>query len=112
MTTRLTVVPTESSTYVVQVVFTNEDGTAVVPSAITWSLTDKLGAAVNSRTDVAVGSPASTIKIVLSGLDLALSGYAGPERILTVEATYTSALGAGLPLKGAAWFVVEPLVAV
>lgn len=112
MATQLTAVAREASTFVVQAVFTNEDGDSVTPSAITWSLTDAAGTVVNARTDVAVSSPASTINIVLSGNDLLLTGYAGTVRILTVEATYTSALGSGLPLKAAARFVVEPLVGV
>lgn len=112
MATQLTSVAIEGSTFVVQVSFTNEDEDAVTPSAITWTLTDGSGAVVNSRSDVSVVTPASTINIVLSGDDLAVTGYTGQERILTVEATYTSALGSGLPLKAAARFIVEDLVAV
>jgi hypothetical protein len=112
MATQLTETATEGSTFAVQVAFTNEDGDAVTPSAITWTLTDLAGTVVNSRSDVSVGSPASTINIVLSGNDLLLTGYVGEVRVLTVEATYTSALGSGLPLKEAARFMIEPLVAV
>ena len=112
MTTQLTEMAKEGSTFVVQAAFTNEDGDAVTPDSIAWTLTDAAGRVVNSREDVAVGTPASTIHIVLSGDDLLFDGYVGQMRVLTVEATYTSALGSGLPLNDVARFAVAPLVAV
>jgi hypothetical protein len=91
----------EKSTYVVRVAFLDEDGAAETPTAITWTLSTSGGTVINSRTNVIVAVPASTIDVVLSGLDLAFQTgeYNTAERILTVNATYTSALGAGLPLK-------------
>jgi hypothetical protein len=112
MGTQLTVAAGENSTYVVRLTFTDEDGAAETPATITWTLTDRAGTVVNSRLDVAVAAPASTVDIVLSGNDLALAGYSGMRRILTVEATYSSALGASLPLRAECWFHIEPLAAV
>ena len=50
---------------------------AVTPEAgsVTWCLTDKNGTIINSREDVAITS-ASSMTIVLSGDDLAISGNA------------------------------------
>ncbi len=112
MATRLAKTALENSTYVVNVAFKDEDGAAEIPTALTWTLTDETGAIVNARSDVAVAVPAASVDIALTGADLALSTYAGLERVLTVEATYTSALGAGMTLKDECWFSIEPLVAV
>lgn len=105
--TYLTTVAADKGTYVVTCAFTDEDGADVVPTAITWTLTDADGAVVNSRQDVAVTTPAASVDVVLSGDDLAYS--AGSSRIFVVEATYTGSLGAGLPLKGQCAFAVEDL---
>lgn len=112
MATTLTTHATEQSTFVVTVKFYDEDGAAVVPTEIKWTLTDPVGNVVNNRADVEIGTPASTVDIVLSGLDLALEGYVGPYRHLTIKATYNSTLGSGLPLREAAIFEIDPLVAV
>ena len=100
----------DGSTYIVTAAFTDEADAAVVPDSITWTLTDADGTVVNSREAVAVVTPAASYDIVLAGADLLYSTAA--TRVLTVEATYTSDAGAGLPLKAACRFVVEDLVAV
>lgn len=89
----------ERSTYAVRVSFFDENGAALTPTAVTWTLSDAVGNIVNSREDVAI-SPASAITIVLSGADLAITdAYYETTRKLLIEATYTSSLGAGLPFK-------------
>jgi hypothetical protein len=97
----------ELSTYVVQVHFWDENGVAVAPSAITWSLKDEAQAVVNSRSAVVFSVPASSIDIPLSGNDLAVAGYTGSDRRLQVNATYTSVLGV-LPIVESVWFTVDP----
>jgi len=109
MATKLLVSAVEESTYIVSAAFTDEDGVAVIPTAITWTLTDGKGVTINSRLDVVI-TPASTIYIVLTGDDLAVSG--SRMRIVTVNATYNSSYGTGLKLKGAATFNLENLVSV
>lgn len=103
----------EESTYIVQCTFTDEDGNAVVPNSINWTLTDDDGTVINSREQVAVGSPASSIEVVLSGDDLLLSEteetYEAASRIFTIEATYDSDAGSDLPLKNSCQFVVRNL---
>jgi len=112
MATELTVSATEGSTYVITASFTDEDGSAVVPDTVTWTLTDTLGTVINSRQDVSE-TPASSIEIVLTGDDLAVDGYNSPVRVFTVEGTYTSLThGAGLLLTGSATFTVERLAGV
>lgn len=99
MPSTLTTEAVERSTYVVDLTFTDENGDAVTPTAVTWTLTDELGNVVNGR-DAVSATAAATVTVVLSGLDLAVGGdLVGVWRRLLVEATYTSDLGAGLPLK-------------
>jgi hypothetical protein len=114
MSVELTTHAMEKSTYVITVAFTDEDGAAVIPTAATWTLTDASGTVINSRTGVAMSPLASTYNIVLSGLDLAMQTgetLVG-QRLLTVQATYNSTLGTGLPLKAEVKFIVDGLVVV
>lgn len=101
----------EKSTFLVTASFKDAAGDAVVPNSVTWTLTDKEGTVINSRTGESE-TPAASIDIVLSGLDLAIQAgesYFG-ERILTVEAVYNSTEGTNLPLKAEVHFIVDNLV--
>ncbi len=102
----------EDGTYVITARFTDENSAAVVPSAITWTLLGLDGNVINSRTKVAVAVPATTISVVLSGNDLALTASDSGDRRLLVEATYTSSLGTGLPLKKEYNFSIDNLAGV
>lgn len=88
----------EEGTYIVTAAFTDEAGTALIPTSITWSLRDENDAIVNSRNAVVVSVPAASINIVLSGNDLIYS-VTQTKRIVTIEAVYTSTYGTGLPLN-------------
>lgn len=113
MPTTITSTITEQSTAVFTVALTDDAGAAVVPSAITWTLSDDDGNTINSRSEVAVGSPASSITVVLYGADLAIIGDDDDgARRLTIEATYDSDAGSDLTLKDAAKFTVTDLAAV
>lgn len=107
MPTKLTVDADEESTYVVSAAFTDEDGDSVVPSSVTWTLTDWLGNVVNSRENVTI-TPAASVDIVLSGDDLAI-GTHGINRRVTVRATYNSSAGTGLPLRAECYFQISNL---
>jgi len=111
MTTALTTTAEEESTYVITAAFEDEDGDAVTPDSITWSLTDNDGSIINGREDVSIAVPAASNDIVLSGDDLAIqsseSGTA--RRWLILEAVYDSDIGANLPLKDDAVFVITDL---
>ena len=113
MPTTLSTKAAEGSTYVITASFTDEDGAAEVPTAISWTLTNNSGTVINSRTKVAIAVPAASIDIVLGGLDLVLASAAdNGQRVLLIEATYNSALGNGLTLKDEVKFAVEDFVLV
>jgi hypothetical protein len=97
----------EEGTYVITASFYDEDGNAVSPDTMAWSLTDKDGTIINSREDVAISSPGTSENIVLSGNDLAITddGHSEQVRYLVMEGTYTSALGT-LPLKDQCTFYI------
>ena len=109
----LTTIAKEKSTFILTVAFTDENGSAVAPETLKWSLTDENGTAINSRTDVSVASPQASNSIVLSGDDLQIledeanDRYA--KRRFVAEATYDSDLGNDLPVNDAVAFVVENL---
>lgn len=95
----------EQGTYVVTAVLTDENGDAVTPTALTWSLYNEKGVVVNGREDVAI-TPASTVNIVLSGDDLAISGNTDERRVFLLTGAYNSSLGSGLPLRDLVEFTV------
>lgn len=104
--------PAEEGTAIVTVSFTDHNGDAVAPNAgsLTWTLTDANGTVINSRNGVAVAS-AATVKIVLSGADLAIPQDGG-NSVLTVEGLYNSTDGNNLPIKVQAYFGVQQFVAI
>lgn len=115
MPVALSVHAKEESTYIVTATFTDENGVAVVPVSIKWTLTDTAGIVINGKLDVVVPVPAASVDILLQGLDLAIlvtDISSNPTRIITVEATYNSALGLGLPLHGDAEFVVDGMIGI
>jgi hypothetical protein len=103
---------TERSTLVVTLTFKDHTGAAVVPTSANWTLTDTRGSVINSRSNVAISPLASTVNIVLTGDDLALTEALDAERVLTVRAQYNSSLGNGLHLSEAYQFTVTELVGV
>jgi hypothetical protein len=111
-TAKITEKVAEKSTHTWTVTFTDEDDAAVTPDSITWTLTDEDGAVINSRSAVAVSSPAASNDITLSGDDLAISDENKLERRLTIEAVIDLAAGNDKPVKGELTFYLQPLVAV
>jgi len=110
----------EKSTYVITVAVTDEDDNPVTPSTMTWTLSDADGTTINSRADIVYtvdkgtgsgGTLASSMEIVLNGNDLAISDDSNTteRRILTIEGTYNSDAGTGLPYKSRCTFLVENL---
>ena len=101
----------EKSTVIFSANFTDEGGSPVTPSAISWSLTDALGTVVNGRQGVAVSPPSQSVDIVLTGDDLAInSAYIGNKRYLTIEATYSSSAGNDLKITEQVLFEIIDLV--
>lgn len=104
----------EESVCVITVAWLDEDGSAVTPSAATWSLSDLHGTIVNNREDVTITDLATSNDIVLEGDDLvySASGLSGSKRQLLVKFTYNSDAGSGLKGKAAAEFEIINLAAV
>ena len=102
---------TEESSGVITLTYTDEDGNAVTPATGTWTLTDKDGTVINSRSDVAISSLSTTNDVLLSGDDLAFqtseSGREVVERLFVFEGTYNSLLGNGIPLKEQGRFFID-----
>ncbi len=109
----------EKGSGIIQCVFTDEDGDAVVPNAgtIKWTLTnrpvhDTTPTIINSREQQDITS-ASTVNIPVSGNDLAmLAGEvddAFVERVMLVEYVYNSTVASDLPGKGQHIFRVNNL---
>jgi hypothetical protein len=106
----------EEGTRGVQMTFRDEDGNLIAPVTLFWTLTNRPGIGVdptviNSREQIEIPSPSSVETIVLSGDDLAylpaeVNGSVA-KRMITVEFTYNSALGADLPETVQYGFSVE-----
>lgn len=103
----LTSAAVELSSFTVSVAFADENGDAVTPDTVTWSLVNLGGRVINSRQDVEVASPAASIDIALNGDDLRVSGESASEqRLLIVRATYTASGGVSKNLNSAVLFSV------
>lgn len=102
-------VVSEKSTLVLRITFLDEDDQLVVPTAASWTLTDKDGLVINERRDVPISPLAAIVNLVLYGDDLALAGAAASKykRIVTIQATYDSSIGTNLPLTEEVMFQVQ-----
>ena len=112
MSVSITTRAIEEGTCVITCAFSDEDGNAVAPNTLMWTLTDMLGNVINSREQVSVSSPSSSEDIVLSGDDLALQStevWTEVKRLLTLEGTYDSSYGSSLPFKEQIEFYVSNL---
>ena len=112
MPTTLALKAVEESTYVVNAAFTDEDGDPVTPNDVAWSLYDRDGTVINSRSGVSL-TPDTAVDIVLQGDDLQITGTEDDGvRKLTLVGTYDSSLGSSLPLTDEVTFTVGDLVGV
>ncbi|MCD4675327.1 MAG: hypothetical protein K8S18_04940 [Desulfobacula sp.] len=112
MTTSISIKPSEKGTAVATIAPTDEDGVALTIGQLTnpqWQLMKTDGTIVNDR---AFASCALTaLSWVLQGADLAIFGSSDSgNRVLSVQATYDSSLGSGLPLRGECKFTIDRLV--
>jgi hypothetical protein len=101
----------ELSAYVVTARMLDENNVSVIPTSFTWTLKDIAGTVVNSRLDVPFEYPDAVNVFLLSGDDLALTGYNTKTRILTLEGFYDSTLGDNIPVSKAIQFDIDPLIA-
>jgi len=88
--------------------FYDELDATVVPRSIEWTLTDQNGSVIDSASSV---SCATTITILLSGTDLALSNRLLKKRLLFLEWTFNSTLGTDIPDKHEVEFTIQNMVA-
>ena len=108
--TILTTNAIEKSTFVITASFTDEDGNAVTPNELTWTLSDSDGTVINSRQDVSL-TPATSVDILLQGDDLVVSGNRDDRRrIVLIEGTYNSAAGSDLPIRDEVKFQIVDLI--
>lgn len=106
--TALSFRPLERKTLVLTAAPVDETGAAVTPSAMTWTLTDRAGDVVNSRSAVSV-TPGTSVAIVLSGADLQIGPtFHDNRRELLIEYTYSSSAGSNLPGGYVVRFEIEP----
>lgn len=76
--------------------------------APTWKLTNRAGTVINSRTSVAMTS----LSVVLTGNDLAVSTTDDLWRCITFQWQYDSSRGNGLYFKGQVQFQIADLIGV
>ena len=81
----------DGSAAVATATFTDEDGVAVIPDSINWSLFDPDGAIVNSKEEVSVAVPAASVDILIEGENNLYSG--GYKRTFVIEAVVDLAAG-------------------
>lgn len=100
----------EQSTYLIDVSFTDQNGAPVTPSTVSWSLCRDDGTYVNNRNAVAI-TPASTVTVVLSGVDLALDAPADSQmRVLVVTAVANTTYGVALPFVSETSFQIQHVI--
>jgi len=105
--TKLTVKPNECSTYVIEVTFLGVDSVGFTPATCIWSLSTPTGTIVNLRNRVSESVISGVHNFVLTGDDLTYDVGSGDGiRVFTVEGTYDSDYGTGLPFREQVQFTV------
>jgi len=99
----------EGGTFEVRVDWEDEQGNAVTPDTMAWTLHDEDNSVINNRSSVSIAAPASTELLLLQGSDLLIPGKQAVKRYVSFVGTYTSPVhGAGLPLIDQVDFMIEP----
>lgn len=109
---QLTTKAEEGSTYIIRATYYDEDGNAVTPATVTWTLTNGDGDIVNSREDISISTPSTYNDIVLGAADTKCSSFKDETRKLILEYTYDSAAGTGLPGTAQVSFIVQKILTV
>ena len=100
------------SSFVINMIPKDEDGTAITPDSLEYTLTDPDGNVINSLSGISL-TPSTSIDLMLSGDDLefesAEEGAYEVIRIITVTGVYDSAVELNVPLiDSATFYVVDP----
>ena len=100
----------ENSAFVINILWYDEAGASMTPTTANWSLFDSNGSIVNSLSDVAVTTPATSNNIVLNATDTAVISGSTNDRRVQVVASYNSATyGNNLLLYREIEFGIAPL---
>ena len=114
MATSLELKATEEGTYVINIAPEDEDDAAVTPQTGTWTLTDLDGNTINGKENVTISSLSTSMDVVLSGDDLAMSAndLKTEGRRFLFKGTYNSTLGNNLPLNASCEFDIVNLLGI
>jgi hypothetical protein len=100
----------------IEMVFTDEFGNSVTPTSVKYTLYDeKTKDILNGREDVDLGSPASTMHLLLTPEDNVIHNATSVDEeihVVEVEFVYTSNLGPGRIRRKPYRFIVKNLVKV
>ena len=112
MPTTLTTKAVRGSSYAINSVCKDEDGTVVTPDSAEYTLTDANGTVINSLSGVSM-TPSESMDVMLSGDDLefetAEKGTYQVTRIFTVTAQYDSDIENDLPLiDSCTFYIIDP----
>ena len=100
----------ENSAYTINVLWYDEAGDSMTPTTANWSLVDSNGSIVNSLSDVAVTTPATSNNIVLNATDTAVISGSTLKRTAKIVASYNSTTyGNNLLLYRDVEFEIDPL---
>lgn len=99
----------EGSTFGIVFSFTDSAGASVVPNSLVWTLTDKDGNVINSRSSESI-TPGASVTVVLSGDDLALPDEDDAVRVVKISGDYDDPIGNGLPIIAQAIFEIENVI--
>lgn len=101
----------EESSYIIRLIFKDEDGALFVPATLVWSLSAVDGQIINSRYKIVPSAISSTTYVVLSGDDLQLIDKKSSfeDRIFTISGTYNSTYGNNLPFNKEYFFKIRNL---
>ena len=80
----------EGGTVFVTAAFFDEEGAAVAPHTLTWTLTDPRGNVINDREEVSVDVPEETETVILTGDDLTLKHDSDDYVVLQFRGLYDS----------------------
>lgn len=100
----------EQGSFLVNHTFLDLSGTAVTPSTITWSLSDRDGNIINSREDESYTPSAENFNVVLEGDDLVLGDPDDNIRIVTINAVFTDPTYGAKPYIEEIRFYIDNLV--
>ena len=112
----------EGGSKVIVISLVNSSNVTIIPQSMNWTFSDLNGNIINERNNIdyevdsgfgSGGSLSASMGIILNGQDFLLNNKVGGKLcLLTVEGTYDSSYGTGLPFKDQCSFVVDNLISI